>query len=247
MRDRYWGQYTSERRALKEARQRCGNQRNKDWGAYGGRGIRVCKAWLDPDHCFVRFIEHIGPKPSKSHSLERIDNARGYEPGNVRWADRIEQANNRRSSRHILDVEGGGVLRTYAEFARVHDVSIHLVRKMGAEQRLANEVEHRRPECIRGEISDAFEAAIKARLPKCVPSESVQFEALEDADGGRWFWSVYVKPFQLPRGLVECTSVGIVLSDIQEWRDVPGKIEGFIKEAADETWQQVKRAIQEAA
>jgi hypothetical protein len=52
----------------------------------------VCAEWKD----FAVFLAHVGPRPSAKHSLDRIDNARGYEPGNVRWATLSEQARNRR-------------------------------------------------------------------------------------------------------------------------------------------------------
>jgi len=64
---------------------------------YVGRGIDVHPTWK---HSFIAFIEHIGPRPSTSHSIDRIDNSKGYYPGNVRWATAVEQAKNMRCHRH---------------------------------------------------------------------------------------------------------------------------------------------------
>lgn len=77
--------------------QRCTNPKNKAWKNYGGRGITVCDAWRK---AFAAFFAYVGCKPSPEHSIERIDNDRGYEPGNVKWATRSEQSLNRRAYKH---------------------------------------------------------------------------------------------------------------------------------------------------
>ena len=91
---REWGGISSEYRAWSHMNERCRNPNMKYYERYGGRGIKVCKEWQG-DGGFQRFIEHIGPKPSRDHSLERIDNNSGYEPGNVKWATKKEQARNK--------------------------------------------------------------------------------------------------------------------------------------------------------
>lgn len=65
---------------------------------YGGRGIQMSDSWKNS---FLEFFDFVGLRPSKEHSLDRIDNNGHYEPGNVRWATRIEQANNRRNNRMV--------------------------------------------------------------------------------------------------------------------------------------------------
>lgn len=72
--------------------QRCHNRRHQHYDNYGGAGIRVCAEWRGTGG-FERFLAHVGPRPA-GHTLDRIDRDRGYEPGNVRWANAYEQNRN---------------------------------------------------------------------------------------------------------------------------------------------------------
>lgn len=76
---------------------RCRNSRDKN---YGGRGIAVCERWQGRGG-YHRFIEDMGPRPSPSHTLDRIDNSKGYCPENCRWATPKEQNRNMRTNRFI--------------------------------------------------------------------------------------------------------------------------------------------------
>lgn len=49
----------------------------------------------------ITFVDHVGKRPD-GYSLDRIDNSKGYEPGNVRWVDTSTQQNNRRDTVKVL-------------------------------------------------------------------------------------------------------------------------------------------------
>ncbi len=72
--------------------QRCNNKKSRAYPDYGGRGINVCIRWRH----FPNFAEDMGAKPGPEFSLGRIDNNKGYEPGNVRWETMAQQAINKR-------------------------------------------------------------------------------------------------------------------------------------------------------
>lgn len=89
-------------------RSRCENPNVKGYSDYGGRGITVCERWRigeDEKSGFECFFEDMGPKPSPSHSVERVRNDGPYSPQNCIWATRKAQAINRRNV-HRIDIDG---------------------------------------------------------------------------------------------------------------------------------------------
>lgn len=107
-----------EYRAWLEIKRRCYNENSKSFQNYGGRGIRIADEWLWD---FDAFLEHVGPRPSKEWSLDRIDNSKGYAPGNIRWATRTTQNNN---SRHNRLITIGTETKTLTTWCRANGISV---------------------------------------------------------------------------------------------------------------------------
>lgn len=106
---------------------RCTNPVAKNYPNYGGRGITICQRWRES---FDAFLADVGPRPGPQYSLDRIDNDGNYEPGNVRWATRVQQRNNCRPSlgwpSRRLTVRG--VTRSVAEWSRLSGLPYTTIR-----------------------------------------------------------------------------------------------------------------------
>lgn len=124
---------SAEYRVWSNINQRCLNPRNKNYYQYGGRGIAVCDRWRGS---FENFSADMGHRPSSRHEIDRIDNNRGYEPGNCRWVTRSENARNTRVN-HLLTING--ITATIAEWAERSGLTFAAIRarvksgKTGAE------------------------------------------------------------------------------------------------------------------
>lgn len=91
---------------------RCLNPKNKNFAAYGDRGIKICQRWTDS---FENFLADMGPKP-KGKTIDRIDVNGNYEPNNCRWATPKTQGRNRRNN---VTLTHGGRTATIAEWSEI--------------------------------------------------------------------------------------------------------------------------------
>jgi hypothetical protein len=106
---------------------RCLNQSDPLYQHYGARGITIAAEWADS---FVAFAEYIGSDPGPEMQVGRIDNDKGYEPGNVRWESRTENMRNMRNSvfvtidgermhlRDACDKFGGGYKKAWRRIVK---------------------------------------------------------------------------------------------------------------------------------
>lgn len=80
-------------RCWENMKKRCLNKNSPDYHNYGGRGITICKKWMD----FKNFFADMKFSPTNK-SLDRIDNNGNYELNNCKWSTQKEQCNNKRNN-----------------------------------------------------------------------------------------------------------------------------------------------------
>lgn len=116
--------YKVEYHAWWDAKQRCHDENHPGYPVYGAKGIRMEPAW---QRSFEAFLEFIGPRPTKYHSLDRINAHGHYAPGNVRWATVKEQARNKKDTKWVNHPTTGAPIKA-AELAEEWGVSYQAMR-----------------------------------------------------------------------------------------------------------------------
>lgn len=115
---------TSEYQSWASMKERCLNAKCHQYTDYGAKGISICQEWIDS---FTAFLTHIGniPQDGKRYTLDRIDFTKGYVPGNVRWADNITQANNKKNN---IRLTAFGRTMTLMQWSRETGIGYRVIR-----------------------------------------------------------------------------------------------------------------------
>lgn len=98
---------------------RCNSPRHNAYGKSDGSRLTVCERWKD----YLNFLEDMGERPVGA-TIDRIENSKGYEPGNCRWATRKTQNRNRTISRFLTF---NGQTKCLAEWAEELNISARAI------------------------------------------------------------------------------------------------------------------------
>lgn len=84
------------RDATDQAIVRCTNPHHPRYNDWGGRGINVYPDWLSNQSLFIEYLATLDGSDDPVLVLDRIDNDKGYEPGNLRFVTRSVSQQNQR-------------------------------------------------------------------------------------------------------------------------------------------------------
>lgn len=115
-------QHTKMYRRWQNMLRRCHNPQDRRYRDYGGRGIEVHPDWRTYPQGFDEFLRYVGLPPFEGAQIDRIDNNKGYEPGNLRWVTPEANNQNRRPHSHtkyLPSPTGDGTMVSIHDAARL--------------------------------------------------------------------------------------------------------------------------------
>ena len=116
---------------------RCYDEKASSYKNYGAKGITVCESWRNNFNVFKSWALKNGY--TDNLTIDRIDNSKGYEAINCRWATKKEQANNTKNN---LFITINGVKHTASEWADITGINvkrIYVAHKKGKHIQLITE------------------------------------------------------------------------------------------------------------
>lgn len=97
---------------------RCRNKNDRNWSRYGGRGITVCREWLD----FAAFQGRaLANGYNETLTIDRVDNDRGYMPSNCEWVTQVENTRRQWASKSPEERTAEGKRRLETARRRVRE------------------------------------------------------------------------------------------------------------------------------
>ena len=96
---KHGGRHTELYQTWCRIKTRCYNDKYDFYERYGGRGIFVCEEWINNFSAFRDWCINNGFKPGLQ--IDRINNNKGYSPGNCKWSTRTEQIRNRSNTVYL--------------------------------------------------------------------------------------------------------------------------------------------------
>lgn len=112
----------------RDMKKRCYNPNNKGYKNYGGRGINVCKEWLDDFQNFYNWSIANGYDDKAKYgvcTIDRIDVNGNYEPSNCRWVDMKIQSRNRRDNVNVTINRQTHCLKDWCKILNLNYLTVH--------------------------------------------------------------------------------------------------------------------------